>query len=235
MTLVIKMRAGTELRINGAIVRFREEARVDIVNHVRFMHGAQIMLDEHADRGWRHQLYLAIQKLYVGHDNHYAERTAAFDALAVVLEALSADQFDELARAGVADPLERCEYHKALVALRKLLAAETQEGREHGQVGGWLTRTSPGCKAARRCGWSRSFGTRSTGCASGKDLPSAGWYATWTDGRPWPAGARARCGSRWFDICAISPKGDSRRRGARRSCRKRRRHRSRWPGMGRSR
>ena len=51
--------------INGALVRFRTRARIELVAKARFMFGKQIMSPEQADTPAR-RIYFALQTAYVG-------------------------------------------------------------------------------------------------------------------------------------------------------------------------
>src|SRR4051812_22458519 len=62
--LVLDLRQGETLIINGASIRFRSKARVELIARARFLFGKQIMSPEAADTPAR-RLYLALQAAYV--------------------------------------------------------------------------------------------------------------------------------------------------------------------------
>ena len=70
--LVLELRPGEAMIINGALVRFRTRSRIELVAKARFMFGKQIMAPEQADSPAR-RIYFALQTAYVGDE---PERTA---------------------------------------------------------------------------------------------------------------------------------------------------------------
>ncbi len=81
--LVLELRPGEAMIINGALVRFRTRSRIELVAKARFMFGKQIMAPEQADTPAR-RIYLALQTAYVG------EEQARLDGLAEAHELISA-------------------------------------------------------------------------------------------------------------------------------------------------
>ena len=69
--LVLELRPGEAMIINGALVRFRTRSRIELVAKARFMFGKQIMAPEQADTPAR-RIYFALQTAYVGDE---VERT----------------------------------------------------------------------------------------------------------------------------------------------------------------
>jgi flagellar protein FlbT len=63
--LVLELRPGEAMIINGALVRFRTRSRIELVAKARFMFGKQIMTPEQADSPAR-RIYFALQTAYVG-------------------------------------------------------------------------------------------------------------------------------------------------------------------------
>ncbi len=63
--LVLELRPGEAMIINGALVRFRTRSRIELVAKARFMFGKQIMAPEQADTPAR-RIYFALQTAYVG-------------------------------------------------------------------------------------------------------------------------------------------------------------------------
>ncbi|MBV8914096.1 MAG: flagellar biosynthesis repressor FlbT, partial [Acetobacteraceae bacterium] len=58
--LVLELRQGETMIINGAPIRFRSKARIELTAHARFLFGKQIMSPEAADTPAR-RLYFALQ------------------------------------------------------------------------------------------------------------------------------------------------------------------------------
>jgi len=72
-TLVLEMRAGDLMVVNGASLRFRSRTRVEMVARARFLFGKQVMTPEMANTPAR-RIYFAMQCAYVGPEE---EREAA--------------------------------------------------------------------------------------------------------------------------------------------------------------
>jgi flagellar protein FlbT len=66
-TLVLEIRAGEMMIVNGAPIRFRSRSRIEFSAHVRFLFGKQIMAPNEADSPAR-RIYFALQTAYVGND-----------------------------------------------------------------------------------------------------------------------------------------------------------------------
>ena len=63
--LVLELRPGEAMIINGALVRFRTRSRIELMAKARFMFGKQIMAPGQADTPAR-RIYFALQSAYVG-------------------------------------------------------------------------------------------------------------------------------------------------------------------------
>src|ERR1700693_733093 len=63
--LILELRPGEAMIINGALVRFRTRSRIELMAKARFMFGKQIMAPEQADSPAR-RIYFALQTAYVG-------------------------------------------------------------------------------------------------------------------------------------------------------------------------
>jgi len=64
-TLVLEMRAGDLMVVNGASLRFRSRTRVELVARARFLFGKQVMTPDGANTPAR-RIYFALQCAYVG-------------------------------------------------------------------------------------------------------------------------------------------------------------------------
>jgi flagellar biosynthesis repressor protein FlbT len=92
--LVLELRPGEAMIINGALVRFRTRSRIELVAKARFMFGKQIMAPEQADTPAR-RIYFALQTAYVGEDE---ERTGGLATAHELIVAFKAATTSELAR-----------------------------------------------------------------------------------------------------------------------------------------
>jgi flagellar protein FlbT len=66
-TLVLELRQGDLMIVNGAPIRFRNRARIELAAKARFLFGKQIMAPEGADTPAR-RIYFALQTAYIGAD-----------------------------------------------------------------------------------------------------------------------------------------------------------------------
>jgi flagellar protein FlbT len=64
-TLVLELRQGETMIVNGAPVRFRTKSRIELTAHARFLFGKQIMAPVEACTPAR-RIYFALQTAYIG-------------------------------------------------------------------------------------------------------------------------------------------------------------------------
>lgn len=64
-TLVLELRQGEMMIVNGAPIRFRSKTRLELTAHARFLFGKQIMAPDEADSPAR-RIYFALQSAYIG-------------------------------------------------------------------------------------------------------------------------------------------------------------------------
>ena len=88
--LVLDLRAGEALVINGARIRFRTRARFELSTHARFVFGKQIMSPEEANTPAR-RFYFALQTAHVGVAEERASGLETARALAPALNAATSD------------------------------------------------------------------------------------------------------------------------------------------------
>jgi flagellar protein FlbT len=75
-TLVLELRQGDMMVVNGAPIRFRNRVRIELAARARFLFGKQIMPPEAANTPAR-RIYFALQTAYVGSDEERAGGLAA--------------------------------------------------------------------------------------------------------------------------------------------------------------
>lgn len=73
--LVIELRAADVLIVNGAPIRFRNKARIELTTRVRFLFGKQVMPPAEANTPAR-RLYFALQTAYIGEPEERAPALA---------------------------------------------------------------------------------------------------------------------------------------------------------------
>jgi flagellar protein FlbT len=122
-TLVLELRQGDLMVVNGASLRFRSRTRVELTARARFLFGKQVMPPEAADTPAR-RLYFALQCAYVGPEE---EREASLgDARRL------AEEFQEATTSAMARELldraltlaETDEWYAALKLVRVLMRHE---------------------------------------------------------------------------------------------------------------
>jgi flagellar protein FlbT len=63
--LILELRQGDMMVVNGAAIRFRTRSRIELTAHARFLFGRQIMAPQEADTPAR-RIYFALQTAYIG-------------------------------------------------------------------------------------------------------------------------------------------------------------------------
>ena len=64
-SLVLELKQGESMILNGAVIRFKTRTRLELNNHARFLFGKQIMYPEDANSPAR-QAYYVLQEVYIG-------------------------------------------------------------------------------------------------------------------------------------------------------------------------
>lgn len=122
-TLVLELRQGDLLIVNGAPLRFRNRARVELTSRARFLFGKQIMTPEAATTPAR-RLYFAVQTAYIGNGEERERglelaRDLAAEFRAATTSALARELLDEALAAA-----EQDECYQALRLVRRLIQHE---------------------------------------------------------------------------------------------------------------
>ncbi len=76
MSLVLELRAGEVMIVNGAPIRFRTRTRIELTAQARFMFGKQVMSPDQADSPAR-RIYFALQSAYIGEETERETRLEA--------------------------------------------------------------------------------------------------------------------------------------------------------------
>src|ERR1700749_992782 len=106
--LVLELRRGEVMIVNGAPIRFRTRTRIELTAEARFMFGKQIMPPDQANSPAR-RIYFALQAAYIGEE---AERESGLASARQLIE-----QFQQATTSEVA--------HQLLA--RALVAAESDQ------------------------------------------------------------------------------------------------------------
>jgi len=75
-TLVLELRQGDLMVVNGAPIRFRNRTRIELAAKARFLFGKQIMAPDAANTPAR-RIYFALQTAYIGADEERGPGLAA--------------------------------------------------------------------------------------------------------------------------------------------------------------
>ena len=121
--LVLELRQGEVMIVNGAPIRFRTRSRIELTAKARFLFGKQIMPPDQADSPAR-RIYFALQAAYIGTDE---ERGPSLHAARELVDAFkaattSAQAREILDRALAAAEADDC-YH-ALKLVRRVILHE---------------------------------------------------------------------------------------------------------------
>jgi flagellar protein FlbT len=128
--LVLELRQGETMIINGAPIRFRTKTRIELTAHARFLFGKQIMAPHEADSPAR-RIYFALQSAYIGTEEERRTGLAAARELIaafqeVTTSALARDILDRSLQAAEAD-----DCYQALKLVRRIIRHEDSVlGRE---------------------------------------------------------------------------------------------------------
>ncbi len=122
-TLVLEMRAGELMVVNGASLRFRSRTRVELVAKARFLFGKQVMSPEGANTPSR-RIYFALQCAYVGpEEEREAAMADAHRLVAEFQEATTSDMARQLLERSLA-LAEQDEWYQALRLVRHVMRHE---------------------------------------------------------------------------------------------------------------
>ena len=121
--LVLELRQGDVMIVNGAPIRFRTKSRIELAARARFLFGKQIMAPDQADSPAR-RIYFALQSAYIGaEDERPRGLAAARELIAAFKEATTSPLACEiLDRALVAAEKDDC--YQALKLTRRIIRHE---------------------------------------------------------------------------------------------------------------
>lgn len=95
-TLVLELRQGDMMIVNGAPIRFRNRTRIELTARARFLFGKQLMTPDMANTPAR-RIYFALQTAYIGdHEERKVGLQLARDLIAEFREATTSNMVREL-------------------------------------------------------------------------------------------------------------------------------------------
>jgi flagellar biosynthesis repressor protein FlbT len=122
-TLVLELRQGDLMVVNGAPIRFRNRTRIELTAKARFLFGKQIMPPEAANTPAR-RIYFALQSAYIGNEE---ERERGLELARRLIEEFQTATTSTLAREllnRVLADAEADECYSALRLLRRVIRHE---------------------------------------------------------------------------------------------------------------
>jgi flagellar protein FlbT len=121
--LVLELRQGEVMIVNGAPIRFRTKTRIELTAKARFLFGKQIMPPDQADSPAR-RIYFALQAAYIGTDDERGPAMAAARELVDAFKAAttSTQAREILDRALAAAESDDC--YRALKLVRRVINHE---------------------------------------------------------------------------------------------------------------
>lgn len=121
--LVLELKPGEMMVINGAAIRFRTKSRIELASRARFLFGKQIMAPDKATTP-ASRIYYALQTAYIGTDD---ERVLAMRELSTFI-GMFRDATTSASAKLILDTLERCagngDYYMALKLGRRIIRHE---------------------------------------------------------------------------------------------------------------
>ena len=122
-TLVLELRQGDLMVVNGAPIRFRNRARIELTAKARFLFGKQLMTPEAANTPAR-RIYFALQTAYIGDDDEREAGLAVARRLIAEFQAATTSTLarDLLDRALSAAESDEC--YQALKLIRRVMRHE---------------------------------------------------------------------------------------------------------------
>jgi len=121
--LVLELRQGEVMIVNGAPIRFRTKSRIELTAKARFLFGKQIMPPDQVDSPAR-RIYFALQSAYIGDDDErprglVAARQLIADFQAVTTSGLAREILDRALALAEAD-----DCYQALKLTRRIIRHE---------------------------------------------------------------------------------------------------------------
>ncbi len=121
--LVLELRQGEVMIVNGAPIRFRTKSRIELTAKARFLFGKQIMPPDQADSPAR-RIYFALQSAYIGTEEEREQGLlTARDLVGAFKDATTSALAREILDAALA-AAEADECYRALKLARRIIRHE---------------------------------------------------------------------------------------------------------------
>jgi flagellar protein FlbT len=121
--LVLELRQGEVMIVNGAPIRFRTRSRIELTAKARFLFGKQIMAPDQVDSPAR-RVYYALQSAYIGGET---EREAALETARHYINEFQEATTSDLVRSILSQALvaaEEDDCYQALKFVRRIIQHE---------------------------------------------------------------------------------------------------------------
>lgn len=121
--LILELRQGEMMIVNGAAIRFRNKTRIELAARARFLFGKQIMAPHEANSPAR-RIYFALQTAYIGTEDERQQGRAEARLLIEAFKEATTSQLarDILDRALLAAEADDC--YQALRLARRIIRHE---------------------------------------------------------------------------------------------------------------
>ena len=121
--LVLELRQGDMMVVNGAAIRFRSRTRIELTAHARFLFGRQIMGPQEANTPAR-RIYYALQMAYIGEEEE--RRAGLADAVTLIedFKGATTSQSATVILDGALALARAEQYYKALRLARRVVRHE---------------------------------------------------------------------------------------------------------------
>ncbi|WP_419727873.1 flagellar biosynthesis repressor FlbT [Lichenicola sp.] len=130
--LVLELRQGEMMVVNGATILFRNKCRIELVSQARFLFGKQIMMPGEADT----DLCLLYYKLQIAYAGPAEDRAEAASDVRLRLAALQQQALGTTAVSllSVAEAFEAEDFYKALKLLRLMVRDEKADANQNSEA-----------------------------------------------------------------------------------------------------
>jgi flagellar protein FlbT len=121
--LVLELRQGEVMIVNGAPIRFRTRSRIELTAKARFLFGKQIMPPDQVDSPAR-RIYFALQSAYIGDET---EREGGLESARLFIADFQRATTSELVRTILSQALvaaEEDDCYQALKLVRRIIQHE---------------------------------------------------------------------------------------------------------------
>ena len=131
--LVLELRQGEMMIVNGAPIRFRSKTRIELTAKARFLFGKQIMAPDQADSPAR-RIYFALQTAYIGTEE---ERARGLIVARDLIGSFAGATTSALAKEILGRAMEAAESDDCYTALKLVRRIIRHEDVVLGRSSGW--------------------------------------------------------------------------------------------------